>query len=661
MPRASTERSYALERRDSKRRWKALIVISLISMALSITSFMFNITASHASTVNGAAFTTVNEGIDGAGHCQNGNPLVNCNIYDGKQYVWMNGGPVAASLGDGTYFFAVLDPGSQLDPNDGAQGNLSDTTATSANDQGTGDAYTNRTFSILGSTVSYSGLHTFDSNLIRLMPYDDTSNPGGVYILAICSLANGTHVAPQDCKYDAFKINTGQTQSNPDLGVSKTAFTSYTNTYNWSIGKSADKTTVKQVGGSVSVTYTITLTNTGQTPSAWQASGDITINNSSSVTFVGVSLTDWVTDAANVRDPNVGTKGTCLSQSGLTIPPGATSVAYTCTWSAKPSGFPTAETNNVEIDWDQAAYSTPDSFATANAPIDWGSANVTPVNDCVNVTDSFNGANPATHLGQFCASGVYTLDSGLSGTAYANLAVSYTAPTFTLTYSRSISVPQFGCTPFPNTATITETGLQDGSSVTLCGPAKTGALTMGFWQNKNGQGIIKNSASTAGVCNLTTWLRQYAPFQDLSASASCLTVATYVYNVIKAANASGSSMNAMLKAQMLATALDVYYSDTALGGNKIGAPAPIGGVAIDLTKVCAMIDGSGGTATCSGNYENVSSAFGGASSLTVSQMLSYAASQSNAGGSVWYGQVKATQGLAKDAFDAINNQVAFGA
>jgi hypothetical protein len=54
----------------------------------------------------------------------------------------------------------------------------------------------------------------------------------------------------------------------------------------------------------------------------------------------------------------------------------------------------------------------------------------------------------------------------------------------------------------------------------------------------------------------------------------------------------------------------------------------------------------------------VSAAFGGATKLTVSQMLAYAASQSNVGGSAWYGQVKATQGLAKDAFDAINNQAA---
>src|SRR5213078_418259 len=145
----------------------------------------------------------------------------------------------------------------------------------------------------------------------------------------------------------------------------------------------------------------------------------------------------------------------------------------------------------------------------------------------------------------------------------------------------------------------------------------------------------------------------------LSATATCAQVGTYVLNVIKAANASGAAMNAMLKAQMLATALDVYFSDPALGSNKISAPAPIGGVSIDLTKICKMIDGSGGTATCPGTYQNVSSAFGGATSLTVSQILAYAASQSNAGGSTWYGQVKATQELAKNTFDAINNQVAF--
>jgi hypothetical protein len=196
--------------------------------------------------------------------------------------------------------------------------------------------------------------------------------------------------------------------------------------------------------------------------------------------------------------------------------------------------------------------------------------------------------------------------------------------------------------------------------VTVCGPAKTGALTMGFWQNKNGQGIISGQAKT-GPCPSAAWLRQYAPYQDLGAAATCAQVATYVSTTIKAANASGAAMNAMLKAQMLATALDAYFSDPALGGNQIKAPAPLGGVAIDLTTICTAITSSTGTAGCAGAVQDVSAAFGGASSLTVSQMLVYAASQANAGGATWYGNVKATQELAKDAFDAINNQVAFRA
>jgi hypothetical protein len=215
-------------------------------------------------------------------------------------------------------------------------------------------------------------------------------------------------------------------------------------------------------------------------------------------------------------------------------------------------------------------------------------------------------------------------------------------------------VPQYDCVSYDNTATFTtkDTGATGSASqtATVCGPAKTGALTMGFWQNKNGQDIITKGAPTSGVCNSGTWLTQYPPFQGLSATATCAQVGTYVSNVVKAANASGASMNAMLKAQMLATALDVYFSDPTLGGNKINAPAPIGGVKIDLTKVCTDL-------TCTA-YEDSSSVFGG-SPKTVSQMLTYAAGQSNAGGATWYGNVKSTQELAKDAFDAVNNQKAF--
>jgi len=181
---------------------------------------------------------------------------------------------------------------------------------------------------------------------------------------------------------------------------------------------------------------------------------------------------------------------------------------------------------------------------------------------------------------------------------------------------------------------------------------------MGFWQNKNGQGIIYSCGGTG----LPTFLTSYNPFKDLSATATPSQVTNYVYTTIKAANASGASMNAMLKAQMLATALDVYFTATGTANtcSKLRA-ANLGGQKIDLTKVCKMIDSSSGTATCSGIPLNTSSAFGGLAcpNSTVNALLSYAASQSNVGGTLWYGNnVKATQELAKNTFDAINNGAA---
>ena len=163
--------------------------------------------------VTGAVYTTVDEAVDGTGKCKNGNPAVNCNIYLGKPYVWLNGGPTGASLGpSGKYFFAVLAPGGQPNPNDGGKLNLSDDY----------DAYTNRTFTVTNGEVSaYGGTHDLDSGagagprvpnslppFLRLYPYADSPNNGGVYIMAVCSIGvDGSQypVDPRSCKYDAFK------------------------------------------------------------------------------------------------------------------------------------------------------------------------------------------------------------------------------------------------------------------------------------------------------------------------------------------------------------------------------------------------------------------------------------------------------------------------
>jgi Fe-S cluster assembly iron-binding protein IscA len=406
-----------------------------------------------------------------------------------------------------------------------------------------------------------------------------------------------------------------------DLTVSKTAIPAFARTYLWNISKAVDKTAVTQVSGSAVFNYTVIVNQTGITDSGWKVTGKITVTNPN----------DWESIVANVTDALDTGACSVVGGTGVTIPAGKSVVLdYTC----DPANS-AATRNTATATWDKAAAFTPSGTASGTASV----AFVTPTsttNKTVTVTDTFNGTT--TTLGTVTAT---------DGTPYASK---------TFTYSRSITVT-FGCKSYDNTAKIVETGQTASQTVKVCGPIQTGAKTIGFWQNKNGQGIITGQAKS-GVCPSASWLRQYAPFQDLSATATCAQVGTYVTNIIKAANASGAAMNAMLKAQMLATALDVYFSDPALGGNKIGAPKPIGSVTIDLTKICKITDSSGG-ATCGGTTANASTAFGGATSLTVLQILAYAASQSNAGGSTWYAQNKSIQELAKNTFDAINNEWAF--
>jgi hypothetical protein len=198
---------------------KKLVLLGIVGALVMLFGVVLAVSA-----VSGAAYTTYNPWVDGDFKEVCKNSQINCNIYGTKPDVWLNGGPAANGLSpDGAYFFAVLVPGGQPNPNDGAPKNLSDNY----------DAYTNRTFTISGGEVSfYGGTHDQDSGatlnparpfcatlhgcapdgnppFIRLFPYADTTNPGGVYILAICSLGRGYPVEPRDCKYDAFKVKEG--------------------------------------------------------------------------------------------------------------------------------------------------------------------------------------------------------------------------------------------------------------------------------------------------------------------------------------------------------------------------------------------------------------------------------------------------------------------
>ncbi len=249
---------------------------------------------------------------------------------------------------------------------------------------------------------------------------------------------------------------------------------------------------------------------TGFTDSACQVTGSITVNNPNTFDVAGVTVTE-----------NGDGVGTCTldinglaSLTGVTVPAGGSkSYTYTCTYASNPG----SGTNQASASWTAATYNTPDSSASNTAGYTFG-APTNPVNKTITVTDTYwtNLPTPTT----------VTL-----GTCTANDATPFASCTFK--YQRVITV-KAGCFVYDNTATIKETGQTAKKEVEVCGPAATGALTMGFWQNKNGQGIITGQAKT-GVCASGTWLRQYPPFQDLSSTATCAQVATYVYNVIKAA------------------------------------------------------------------------------------------------------------------------------
>lgn len=410
---------------------------------------------------------------------------------------------------------------------------------------------------------------------------------------------------------------------NPD--ISKTAAGTYDTKFTWEITKSVDKTLVEQFGGTATFNYTVVV---GMKSYAYQnvkVTGKIELSNpnvDANGNPVAIAISG-VTDALSLANG-----ASCSFPNGVPtqLTAASTFVDYVCTI----NGLPTDPiTNTATVTWPDQTVGGKTLAAGSRSYTADVAFTENPIDETITVTDSYAGT-----LGTVTA----TVNTGANQT---------------YTYSRTVTVPTWNCVVYDNTATFTtnDTGTQGSAeqSVKVCGPAKTGALTIGFWSNKNGQAIITGQAAT-GVCASATWLRQYAPFQDLSATATCAQVNTYVQNVIKAANASGASMNAMLKAQMLATALNVYFSDPALGGNKISAPAPIGGVSIDLTKICTDL-------TCTA-FEDASGQFGG-SPKTVLQMLAYAASQSNVGGTTWYGNVKLTQEYAKDAFDALNNQKVF--
>jgi hypothetical protein len=514
--------------------------------------------------------------LNGGAGANTGSGAVNCNIYTDKSYVWLSGLPDSASLDPGTYFFAVLDPGGQRNPNDGTAGNLSDDT----------DAWTNRTFTLdAGGNLTTVGNHDVAGNRIRVgvSPalesggpdwFADTDNNGGVYILAVCAVpdpaTDSPGVDPKDCKYDAFKIS--QTDTTPpasDLDVSKTVDPARVHDYDWAVAKTQTTSSapINASGSNASVAYRVTATwsDNGDT---YSVAGDITVTNPNSYSVTGVAATDDILSDANdtctVSDGSDGTNS--YAAAGAELPDAAQVVyPYACTYSGTPSLA--SETNRATVTWD-ASNALPSTSATYDATVTWPTSPTSYTHATTTVTDAFNNQAAQT-LGVANVNGTWTTDSGNHLTSFSE-GYDVTNHRFTLTYSRSVTVVANACTTYNNTATVSTdnitTNNSANASVTVCGRI-TGGLTIGFWSNNNGRAVLcahdpgwryllngGNPSSTS-----TYFLRSgNGNFYYVSTSGTCNSADSNFASWLL--NATATNMSYMLSAQLAGTILNVNFN-----------------------------------------------------------------------------------------------------
>lgn len=474
------------------------------------------------SGVAGAAFTTNNPGVDGVdadgnavATCLNGpqggaSSSVNCNIYGSKQFVWINGGPsssTASSLTDGTYFFAVLQPGGQNQQvNDGT--GAGDDKGTDHNLSDEHDSYLNRTFTVSGGNIAtYAGNaangevpHDVSGTnppgrLIRLMPYSDTPNNGGVYILAMCKYVPGSYdpatapVDPKSCKYDAFKVHTttGTFDPNFALDVQKTATPSYVRTYNWKLEKSCTPAALTGGyilhGGTTTAACTATASATF-TDGGWKVTGDITITNNSAVGSDASANALTVSDVVDLLKDPTDTRADYTTAvidpacASFSLDAGATKVcSYTIALNSAPLGYDAtthtfdASQLYVNTATAQGAHGS-SSLAFESNPVSFSFADATmgEVDKCITIAD-------------------LTIDKDYKSApiCYGDAKPSVDLPTWTITAPST-------CGPYTaeNTATfVTATSATSGSSNSVkLGYTVDGCsrLTVKKFYDQNGNG-----------------------------------------------------------------------------------------------------------------------------------------------------------------------------
>lgn len=580
--------------------------------------------AANPAQLSGAIFTSeLDAGVFGTDYAQypaktapSNCASVNTNIYPDKRAVYLNGGPGNGqnnNLPDGNYYVQVTEPSS------GASPVVLGTSVGTADEQ---------------PAAVEGGLFSFCYQVWSLVRqpgaadpgFADTSNPGGEYKVYIST----EPTFPNDeSKTDNFKVVAGPPEVTPQqpLTIAKTATPSWHRDYDWSFDKSLVGDAVRYPSGTTAMlAYELTATKSAPTD-GYEVDGTITVANPNATgDATGVTVTE---DGLGDLGASCTIGGDAATYTGVGLAAGGTlELTYHCEYSAAPTVSP--DVNSATVSWNAAFSdgSTSDATSTtATSPAFTFATepNVT-TDDCTDVSDAFNGG-AATLVGSPCV-------------------------TTTIAQQQSVPVLPNLCVAYRNDASAVDadsaTAHSDSASVTVCGPQVDGR-TIGFWQNPNGQSLINNNcvAVRASLVARMISVTNGSKLPTITASTSCTKnnkgvtpLGSAVNDVIKAADASGASMAAMLRAQLMATSLSAHFS------------ASLSAARISLAKICTAV---GSCTLGSGPYFPLASVQGALATpndaLTVSQLVDVIA------GKDW-AVAKSTQEIWKNIADTLNNNKA---
>jgi hypothetical protein len=562
---------------------RGLMLSALLLMSAALMAFAPGAMAAGISSTDDPGQTLTDSYL--TQQCAQGSS-VNCNGYGDKRDVFLSGLP--ASLGPGTYFFAVLDPGGQQSPNDGTPGNLS-----CADPSGTctGGTWDSRQFTIdsSGNITNSGSLYVDVSNGdVNISPFGDTNNAGGVYIVDVCQVpgspttgAGAPGVDPKGCKTDAFKVKSGAgtcTDSCPPVTVNS-VFTgnkwldpdadgvfqpTESGIYNWTI-QVTDITDPSNPGAPVNV-YTDSY-------GSWSwTTPDITVGTGArSYQICEVMQTGW-----NQTGPDSG--GVDLAAASGTATGGVSATQVTSGGSAcyDVSVPDTAVGTMGSLDFFNEPTGTlsGEKYFDANRSgvLDPGETGISGWE--ILLTGTAGPATSYSYIAHTGTGGTFTVPNLVPGTytvsevlptnlcgtltvnCWSQTGNTTTDSTFSYTggVSASLSSKTYSVSASSPTAPWTVTGLDFGN---VCLVSNGGGLTLGYWSNNNGQKIlVPNWTAVATLINSTLYL--------VNANGSRFTVSTASSTGYKQLNTwllSANSTNAsyMLSAQMLTTEFDLKY------------------------------------------------------------------------------------------------------